>query len=281
MTSNGDFWDLYHRCEGRHYRPFNIPASVGDSKLLVPIASPGEMELEARRMKSCLANQVRRVYDGDRIYFRLAGNVKVNAELVKQEKAWVPGDILGYENALVAPEIAQRVAAELHRLALTMPVESESPNKRMTVGAIDQLRLDARNSFATDVIAHLASFLKSIQGKSRSWTDGAYAIFEVSRDRYVQFLSSPDGTEYLMEISSHRYVESVNDCLSSDAVDLLNNVGFIWPTERTNYFRWFKVSSSEDLLAMAEFALAMLAGIFGYRTGKRIVATNHYPENIK
>jgi hypothetical protein len=281
MTSYGDFWDLYHRCEGKHYRPFDIPASVYDSKHLVPIASPRQMELEARRMKSCIANQVRRVHDGDRIYFKVLGTVPVNAELMRQEKAWVPGEILGHENAPVTQEIALHVTAELKRLALTIPFKGESSSKKVTDGYIDQLRLDARNSFTADEIAHLSGFLTSIQGKSRSWTDGAYAIFEVSRDRYVQFLSSPDGTEYLMEISSHRYVEAVNDCLSSDAVDLLDKVGFIWPTERTNYFRWFKVSSSEDLQAMAELALAMLAGIFGYRTGKRMVATNHYPENIK
>ena len=277
MASNGDFWDLYHRCEGKHYRPFKIPASVGDSKLLVPIASPREMELEAHRMKSCLANQVRRVHDGDRIYFKAHGNVSVNAELVRQETAWVPGDILGYENAPVTPELARHVAAELKRFALTMPAESESPKDKVEDGYIDQLRLDARNSFAADEIAHLSGFLTSIQGKSRSWTDGAYAIFEVSRSRYVQFLSSPDGMEYLMEISSHRYVESVNNCLSAETVALLENVGFVWPTERTNYFRWFKVSCSEDIQAMAELALAMLASMFGYRTGKRIEVTNHFP----
>ena len=277
MTSNGDFWDLYHRCEGKHYRPFNIPASVCDSKLLVPIATPREMESEARRMKSCLANQVRRVHDGDRIYFKALGTILVNAELVRQKKAWVPGDIMGYENAPVTPELAWHVAAELQRLALTMPVESESPNKGVADSHIGKLCLVARNSFAANEIAHLSGFLESIQVKSRSWTDGAYAIFEVSQDRYVQFLSSPDGTEYLMEISSHRYVESVNNCLSSDAVALLEKVGFIWPTERTNYFRWFKVSGSEDLVAMAELALAMLAGIFGYRTGKQIKVTNHFP----
>ena len=93
----------------------------------------------------------------------------------------------------------------------------------------------------------------------------------------MQFLSSPDGREYLMEICSHRYVESVNQSLTDDAVDLLERAGFIWPTERTNYFRWFKVSCSEDLNAMAEVALAMLAGIFGYRTGKQIKVTNHFP----
>jgi hypothetical protein len=279
MTSNGDFWDLYYRCEGKHYRPFDIPASVCDSKLLVPIASPREMELEARRMKSCLANQVRRVHDGDRIYFKTHGNVCINAELMRQEDAWVPGDILGYENALVTAELARHVAAELQRLALTLPVKNESSNKNVTDGYIDQLRLDARNSFTADEIENLSGFLESIQGMSRSWTDGAYAIFEVSRVRYVQFLSSPDGMEYLMEISSHRYVESVNNSLSADHVALLEKVGFIWPTERTNYFRWFKVSCSEDLHAMAEVALAMLAGIFGYRTGKQIKVTNHFPRS--
>ncbi len=228
-------------------------------------------------MKSCLANQVRRVHDGDRIYFKALGSVLVNAELVRQEKAWIPGDILGCENAPVTIELARHVAAELQRLALTLPVKSESSNKNVTDGYIDQLRLDARNSFTADEIENLSGFLESIQGRSRSWTDGAYAIFEVSRDRYVQFLSSPDGTEYLMEISSHRYVESVHKCLSNDAVTLLEKVGFIWPTERTNYFRWFKVSCTEDLQAMAELALAMLAGIFGYRTGKRMRVTNHFP----
>lgn len=278
ITSNGDFWDLYYLCEGRHLRPFNIPASVCDSKLLVPIASPREMELEARRMASCLANQVRRVHDGDRIYFKAHGNVSINAEIVKQERGWVPGDILGYQNAPVAPEIARHLAAELQRLALTIPVESASLSTGISDDFIDQLRLDARKSFAADEIVHLSDSLQAIQGKSESWTDGAYAIFEVSQCRYVQFLSSPDGMEYLMEISSHRYVESVNNCLSADTVALLEKLGFIWPTERTNYFRWFKASRPEDMQALAELALALLSGMFGHRTGKAIKVTNHFPE---
>lgn len=279
ITSNGDFWDLYHRCEGKYYRPFTIPASVYDSKLIEPIASPRAMELESHQMKSCLANQVRRVYDGDRIYFKAHGSVPVNAELVRQEKAWVPGDILGYKNTPVSPEMTQNIAAELQRLALTIPVDGESRNTKLTDGMIEQLRIEARKSFTSDEINHLSFFLKSIHGKSRSWGDGAYTIFEISRNRYVQFLAGPDGTEYLMEISSHRYVESVNHKLSAAVVTLLGKVGFIWPTEITNYFRWFKVSCPEDFQAMAEFTLAMLAGIFGYSTGKKIKVTSHFPEH--
>jgi hypothetical protein len=280
MASNGDFWDLYHRCEGKHYRSFNFPASIGDSKLLVPIGSPREMELEAHRMKSCLANQVHRVHDGDRIYFTVHGNVPVNAELVWQEKTWVPGEILGFENAPVAAELTRNVAAELQRLAQAMPTKSETSNQKVVDGYIEQLRLKARHSFAADEIANLSGFLTAIQGKSRSWTDGAYTIVDVSQDRYVQFLSSPDVREYLMEICSHRYVESVNQSLTDDAVDLLERAGFIWPTERTNFYRWLKASCTEDIQGMAELAMAMLAGIFGYRTGKRIEVTNHFPDDL-
>ena len=83
-----------------------------------------------------------------------------------------------------------------------------------------------------------------------------------------------------MEISSHRYVESVNNSLSADHVALLEKAGFIWPTERTNYFRWFKASCPEDVQAMAELALAMLVGMFGYRTGKAVKVTIHFPEHL-
>lgn len=107
---------------------------------------------------------------------------------------------------------------------------------------------------------HLSRFIETIQGKSRSWTDGAYAIFEVSRDRYVQFLSSPDGMEYLMEISSHRYVESVNNCLTEHEKALNAYRGHI------TALRWF-VSDHESQQADRLSRLAALEQLLGQVQG--------------
>lgn len=119
--------------------------------------------------------------------------------------------------------------------------------------------------------------LQSIQAKSRSWSNGAYAIFELKRGGYVQLMSSPDGNEYLLEINSHKYDENVNDLLSADAVDLIEKSGFVWPTQKSNFLRWFNVSSPEDIQAIAEVALAILARVFRHRKGDRVMIKTHIP----
>ena len=54
-------------------------------------------------------------------------------------------------------------------------------------------------------------------------------------------MSSPDGKEYLFEIGSHKYDENVNQLLTADTVDLIENAGFVWPTGKDNFLRWFNV----------------------------------------
>jgi hypothetical protein len=119
--------------------------------------------------------------------------------------------------------------------------------------------------------------LQSIQGKSRSWSNGAFAIFELPRGGFVQFMSSPDGQEYLMEISSHRYNEDVNARLTADVVALIEKAGFVWPNGKANFLRWFNVSSLQDNQSVAEIALAILARVFGCRKRSRVMVHTHIP----
>jgi hypothetical protein len=278
IRSRGDFWDLYFRCEGRYLLPFSIPACFSQSKVLAPIASPQDMVSEAIRMRNCLANRISRVHGGNRVFFTLRDGGLVNSELVKQGQGWIPGDILGHQNALVAPEMVQRIEIELRRLAKSassMDASSDSANEDAYVATLRQF---ARETFTSEDIARLATPLQSIQAKSISWNNGSFAIFALKMGGYIQFMSSPDGTEYLVEISSHKYQEKMNALLTAEAVALIEQAGFVWPTGESNYLRWFNVSSTEDITAIAEVALAIAVRIFGNHTASGIVIDTHIPE---
>jgi hypothetical protein len=278
VDSNGAFWDFYFRCEGKYWQAFDIPKSLFSSTILKPIGTPLEMEEEAFRMKNCLANRVSRVRSGGRIYFRRSNGTPVDAELVRKAAAWVPGAVLGPNNAAVPAAIAKTVRQQLQRLAATTTISDDSGQQIDEDAYIQRLRDDVRQSFNERNLAVLTAPLRSIQAKSRSWRKVAFAIFEVDGAGYVQFMSSPDGTEYLCEICSHKYAKSVNNFLTATAVDLIERAGFVWPNAKANFDRWFNIFSEKDIQAMAEVALAILSGIFGYRKGHRLAVRTHIPD---
>ena len=277
VTTTGEFWDFYFRCEGKHSRSFDIPRGFYASALLRPIASPLEMELEASRMENCLAKRVSRVQGASRIYFRVAGEAQVNAEIMQADGRWIPGDILGPKNTAVAEPLASQIRTELQRLASSTAVEEESTDCQKEKARIDKLQKTGRTTFAASEVELLADALRSILGKSISWTDGAYAIFELKCEGYVQFMSSPDGTEFLCEINSHKYGPGVNKFLTADAVDLIETAGFVWPTSKSNFLRWFTISTDEDIRRTAEIALAILSGVFRHRKGQKVLVKMHIP----
>jgi hypothetical protein len=277
IKSRGDFWDLYFRCEGKHLSPFSIPPCWQESPLLAPIASPQDMMAEAIRMKNCLASRVSRVQSQSRYFFRLRDGSPINAELVRRGQTWAPGEILGYENSPVATAIAKRVKAELQRLAKATSVVSDLLSAENEDTYVATLRQFARASFSADEIEQLSAPLKHIQAKSKSWSNGAFAIFDLSRCGYIQFMSSPDGKEYLLEISSHKFVPDVDGILTANAVDAIEQSGFVWPAGTSNFLRWFTVSSSEDIVAMSEIALALLAHLFRHRTRRPLAVNTHIP----
>jgi len=277
IKSRGEFWDLYFRCEGRNWLPFVIPDALNESKLLEPIASPQEMSSEADRMKNCLANRSSRVQSGNRIFFRLRDGTPVNTELVRQGQGWVPGDVLGYENSPVDRQMSNRVRFELRRLAKSRSGSDAPLDLTAEDAYLDELRESARESFGPEEVAGLAEPLQAIQARSKSWGDGAYAIFELKRGGYVQFMSSPDGKEYLLEIASHKYQKKVGDLLTAEVVDLIERAGFVWPNGESNFLRWFSASSAKDIEAMAELALTLLYRIFGLRKGGSVMVSIHTP----
>lgn len=277
VNSKGEFWDLYFRCGAKYWMPFSFPVSLLESQLLEPIASPQEMVSESIRMRNCLGTRISQVVRGDRIFFRLRNGIPVNAELVKSKQAWIPGDILGIKNSLMPIEMTRTIEVELRRLAkLTLAVDS-IPELMNEDEYIENLRHEVRSSFAAEYIPMIVTPLKTIQAKSKSWSDGAFAIFEVKRRGYVQFMSSPDGKEYLLEISSHKYLGSLNDLLSVDSVTLIENAGFVWPAGKKNFMRWFNISAQNDIYAMAEITLAILVLIFKLRKGERFMSHIHIP----
>ena len=108
INSNGDFWDFYFECEGKHLLPFVTPPSLMTSQLLEAIGSPKEMVSEATRMKNCLASRTCRVISGRRFFFRLRDGTPVNSELVRTGQAWVPGEILGLRAGFPASALLRR-----------------------------------------------------------------------------------------------------------------------------------------------------------------------------
>jgi hypothetical protein len=94
---------------------------------------------------------------------------------------------------------------------------------------------------------------------------------------YVQFMSSPDGAEYLLEVASHKYVSRANEFLTAAAVELIERAGFAWPNGKKNFLRWFNVSTDADFQGMAELALAILAGVFRHPPGATVEVTVHVP----
>jgi len=277
IDSIGAFWDFYVRCEGRYMRNFDIPAPLFDSVLLDPIDTALRMEAEGQRMNNCLANRVGVVRSGSRVYFRLRGGTPVNAELVRDGSAWVPGEILGPHNALPPQVLRERVLSELARLAAMTRDCAASADVAGQEAYLARLRAAARKSFDGAAVATIRERLRSIRGRSLSWNNGAYAIFELRGNRYLQCLSSPDGKEILCEISSHKYLTSMDPYLTEKCVDILQGAGFDWPRGKGNFLRWFSVSSEAQLQALAEVALALLAGVFGYRPGESLECLEHIP----
>lgn len=277
INSNGDFWDFYFQCEGKHLLPFVTPQSFMDSPLLEPIGSSKDMMSEAIRMKNCLASRTSSVQSGHRFFFRLRDGTPVNSELVRRGPTWVPGEILGYQNSPVNPEIANAIDVELQQLALSIPKNWGADGSDDKADHFAKLRQFARESFTAEDFEMLTTPLHSIHAKSESWSDGAYTIFQHKHGGYVQFMSSPDGSEYLIELSSHKYQDHINKFLSSDTVSLIEDAGFVWPTSKSNFLRWFNVSSPDDFQSMAEVALAILARVFGHRKGGGIMVTVELP----
>jgi Tn3 transposase DDE domain len=104
-----------------------------------------------------------------------------------------------------------------------------------TDGYLEMLRRQAREIFSKEDVAAITQHLASIQGKSRSWTNGAHVIFLTPRGGFVQYMCSPDAQEYLCEIQSYKYEIRAGEYLDADAVDLIEKAGFVWPTLRTVY----------------------------------------------
>lgn len=264
IDGRGDFWDFYFRCEGSYWRPFEVPYAFTNSEFLEVIASPLDLDAEGMRMSNCLGKRASDVQSGRRVYFRPRDQDLVNAELVRRVKSWVPGAILGPRNSAVPAAVERQIRTELLRLANAAALAGETNHSIAADDYVGVLCHDAQTTFEPEEIKELRDPLEAIRGNSRSWADAAYAIFSTENGAYVQFMSSPDDEEYLVEVSSHEYRPDLDLFLTDDAVDLLDKTGFVWPTGKRNFLRWFSVTSSEDVQQMAELALGILARVFGH-----------------
>jgi hypothetical protein len=275
MEYRGEFWDLYFRCEGKYWQPFRFPATLPPSDLLEPISSPLDMDAEGLLMKNCLSTHTSRVLSGDRIYFIMRDKTPVDTELIREPSGWIPGHILGPENAPVAEDIATQVRNELSRMGHA--ITNGATDSMQADGYLEMLRRQAREIFSKEDVDAITQHLASIKGKSRSWTNGAYVIFAIPRGGFVQYMCSPDAQEYLCEIQSYKYEIRGGEYLDADAVDLIEKAGFVWPTHKVNFLRWFKATSSADIQGIAEFTLAALHSLFHCPSVDELEVKSHIP----
>jgi hypothetical protein len=273
-TTRGDVWDLFFWCQGRNRRPFDLPFGLPESGLINPISSPQDMVRESRRMANCLDKRISRVWSRNRIYFKGRNGLEVDAELVRHANAWTPGDILGPRNQHVVFEIEAEIRDELTRIADRLNQVSLSN----TQADGESYLQDAQSIVVPpEVVDEVCSALQTIKGRSRSWTQGAYAIFENPSGDYVQAMSSPDGTEYLVEIASHKYVSSLNERLTDEVVDFIEKAGFVWPDGRMNFHRWLTISENDDLPKVAELLMVAMTKIFAHFEWGELDVKTHVP----
>lgn len=277
IATRGDFWDFYARCRGEYWRSFDLPPVLFTSRLIEPITSALDMQAEGLRMRNCLGNRVSRVLDGSHIYFRLRGDTEVDLELLREGDAMIPGAVLGVGNTSVSAKLAEELVPELRRLGEAISPVQHSERETQREAYLLGLRQRAREASSAEDVGEFAKALSSIRGRSRSWGNGAYAIFEPDRGGFVQFMSSPDGNEYLCEIQSHKYNRELDQTLDADFTDLVERAGFVWPIGKDNFLRWFNVSREGEIVALAEITLAILESAFGHRAGESVNVKIHVP----
>ena len=273
-TTRGDVWDLYFWCQGRNRRPFDLPYGVEDGRLIEPLRSSNDMVQESKRMVNCLDKRISRVWSGNRIYFKGRNGMGFDAELVRHALSWIPGDILGPSNQQVAPAIEAEVRKELATLAEKLNQSTLSA----TQADFDKHVPDETGiAIPQELMEEVCNALQTIKGRSLSWTQGAYAIFENSDGYYVQALSSPDGTEYLVEIASHEYVSSLNERLTDEVVEFIEKSRFVWPQGRSNFHRWFSIFENENFQDLAELLMTAMTKIFGHFEWEDLEVKTHVP----
>ncbi len=267
IDSIGAFWDFFHECVEERWRPWRIPAAAFESHLLEPITGPDAMAAEGLVMRNCLGRLVIAAAKRRNIYFRHRGGTPVTSELVRKPTGWTPGRILGPENAPVDEPLADNILRELGRIAASIPNDGDDMSEAED-RFITELAAFGREKFSSDEIADLADHLRDIRGRTLDDTNGAYAIFAAPSQGYVQFMSNPDGTEYLCEVASHKYWQRGEHFQTAQAVDLIDKAGFLWPYGKANFRRWFPVESRADCDGLAAMALAILYVMFRLRPGQ-------------
>ena len=282
----GGFWDVFFSCVQSEFLPFPIPRAAFASGVVAPLTSVEELVGEGLRMKSCIGRLSDRAWSGCRIFFKnrtssdgLAAQAssQMNAELIFRDKKWKTGRILGPDNISLSPEIEAIFKTELDALAKTLNAEKKSAPSIHTEDFCLDLALSADAVYDRFTLDSVIRALKQIRGKSLSPTMGAYVIFDFRKYGYVQFLSDPEGNEFLGEIASHKYQARVNKFLTHSAVDFIEKAGFVWPRGLENFHRHFNSRSKEDIKIMAAVTLSALAAIFHYRPGQDIDINIHIP----
>lgn len=277
INSPGDFWDYWREAVEDSARAFTLPAGAFVSVLLEPLPDPAALRAEGRRMANCLASLASHIRAGRAIYFRPRNLALVTAELLAYGAAWRVGHILGPGNINLGPEEAEPIHIELQRLADHLNQCAPPVADELDSTSIREIRAWARAHYSEATIARVAQPLCDIRGRSLEAQRGAFAIFAMETGVYVQLLAGRGDMGFLCEVSSHKYVPFMHTRLSEPVVALLEQARFIWPTGEQNFHRRFLAASDQDIVALAELALAMLGRMGGLRPGATLTRKGHIP----
>jgi hypothetical protein len=279
VKSFGSFWDFFHACLERPWRPFDLPPQFLDSAMLRSLRTRKDLEREGKRMNNCLANEIAEVREGRRAYFRWLGPDPAAVQLLRSTSRWHLGPILGPHNRPLSSSEAEPIVGHAEDL-IAAAGSDLSPPREGSISAIVSLGETARQSFSARELDRVVTALRNIHRKSKGPgpETNAYCILEALHG-YIQFMDFDGSGELLCEIQSHRFSETLDGSMTNDIVDLIERAGFSWPAPHAeqNCVRRIPVRSDLEIDALAGFALGVLAKVFGFRSGKALAVKVHLP----
>jgi len=279
VKSFGSFWDFFHACLERPWRPFDLPPQFLNSAMLRSLRTRKDLEREGKRMNNCLANEVAEVREGRRAYFRWLGPNPATVQLLRSTCRWHLGPILGPHNRPLSSSEAEPIVGHAEDL-IAAAGSDLSPPREDSISAIVSLGETARQSFSARELDRVVTALRNIHRKSKGPgpETNAYCILEALHG-YIQFMDFDGSGELLCEIQSHRFSETLDGSMTNDIVDLIERAGFSWPAPHAeqNFVRRIPIRSDLEIDSLAGFALGVLAEVFGFRSGKALAVKVHLP----
>jgi len=111
-----------------------------------------------------------------------------------------------------------------------------------------------------------------------SQSNGAFAILD-AEGGYVQCLVSM-GANYLVELSSHRFMPEMAKRFTSDTVRFIDEAGFRLPRQRANFSETLGVTTRAQADELADFVLGVAHRVFDVTTTRALKITVNLPRTF-